>query len=211
MVDLREFRETATRTVEDVVEEVDEVLEETESPDEPDPTGETSIEDLTSEADVEAFDRTFTAGDANLTLQGAFDPVAGQKQVLPRVAYTINYNFIWNPDKGRWEPDTGNPGRGFEVLDSGRVTVGSNGFTQFTIPVKPGDLSGEEVILPVMSPQAATGVDSDLEWTNTDASAPGVKYDLDINSDSEFAIKVVNDSGASITLSYQILKFEEPA
>jgi hypothetical protein len=65
---------------------------------------ETSVSDLTSEADPNQFDQTFTDSDAALTIQGAFDPVAGPKQVIPRVAFVLNYNLIYNEERGRWEP-----------------------------------------------------------------------------------------------------------
>ena len=84
----------------------------------------TSLEDLTTVADPSQFDRTFLADDANLTIQGAFDPVAGSRQVIPRVAYVIDYNLIWDPDAERWEPDEGNDdGGGVTVLDSGTVSL----------------------------------------------------------------------------------------
>jgi hypothetical protein len=64
----------------------------------------TSLADLTTEADPQQFDQTFTAGDANLTIQGRYDPVAGSRQVIPRVAYVLNYNLIYNESRDRWEP-----------------------------------------------------------------------------------------------------------
>jgi hypothetical protein len=64
----------------------------------------TSLADLTTEADPQQFDQTFTAGDANLTIQGRFDPVAGSRQVIPRVAYVLNYNLVYNEARDRWEP-----------------------------------------------------------------------------------------------------------
>lgn len=83
----------------------------------------TSLDDLTTEADPNQFDRTFDAADANLTIAGGFDPVAGSRQVIPRIAYTINYNMIWNPSRGRWEPDTGNGSSGPTVFASGDFDV----------------------------------------------------------------------------------------
>ena len=88
---------------------------ETEPPDDPDEEPDdqadedgqqppTSLEDLTTEADPQQFDQTFVAGDASLTIQGRFDPVAGARQVIPRVAYVLNYNLVYNPDRDRWEP-----------------------------------------------------------------------------------------------------------
>jgi predicted NAD/FAD-binding protein len=67
----------------------------------------TSVEDLALETEPSRFDRTFLSSAADLTIQGAFDPAPGAKQVLPRLAYTINYNYVYNPNRGRWEPDEG--------------------------------------------------------------------------------------------------------
>jgi len=73
--------------------------------DEPDDrTPPTSLDDLTTEADPQQFDQTFVAGDASLTIQGRFDPVAGARQVIPRVAYVLNYNLVYNESRDRWEP-----------------------------------------------------------------------------------------------------------
>jgi hypothetical protein len=88
----------------------------------------TSIDDLTTEADPERFDRTFTTADANLTIEGQFDPVAGPKQVIPRVAYTINYQMVYNEDRGRWEPQkkssgVGGVGAGIFQDEGGQQTV----------------------------------------------------------------------------------------
>jgi hypothetical protein len=76
----------------------------------------TSIQDLINPADAQQFDQTFSDADANLNIEGAFDPVAGPKQVIPRVAYVLNFNLLYNEQQGRWEPqrssDTGNSGAG---------------------------------------------------------------------------------------------------
>jgi len=76
----------------------------------------TSIQDLINPADAQQFDQTFSDADANLNIEGAFDPVAGPKQVIPRVAYVLNFNLLYNEQQERWEPqrsgDTGNSGAG---------------------------------------------------------------------------------------------------
>jgi len=76
----------------------------------------TSIQDLINPADAQQFDQTFSDADANLSIEGAFDPVAGPKQVIPRVAYVLNFNLLYNEQQERWEPqrsgDTGNSGAG---------------------------------------------------------------------------------------------------
>lgn len=81
----------------ETVEDDEEDAEEVEAP-------ETSIEDLVNQADMNQFDQTFTDASSNLSLQGGFDPVAGDLQVIPRLAYVINFNMVWNPSKDRWEP-----------------------------------------------------------------------------------------------------------
>jgi len=83
----------------------------------------TSIEDLTQETDPNRFDRTFLSSAADLTIEGQFDPAAGPKQVLPRLAYTINYNYVYNPKRGRWEPDEGNESGAVLVEDNGTVIL----------------------------------------------------------------------------------------
>jgi len=68
----------------------------------------TSIEDLTQETEPERFDRTFLSSGADLTIDGDFDPVAGPKQVLPRMAYVLSLQYNYNPERDRWEPAEGN-------------------------------------------------------------------------------------------------------
>jgi hypothetical protein len=104
----RELRFTQTEEPDDTDEEPDEA----DGPaDGPLPT---SLDDLTTEADPQQFDQTFIAGDAGLTIQGRFDPVAGNRQVIPRVAYVISYNLVYNAARDRWEPDEGNDTAGGE-------------------------------------------------------------------------------------------------
>jgi len=71
-----------------------------------------SIQDLVNPADAEEFDQTFTDADAALDIEGDFDPVAGDKQVIPRIAYVLNFNLVYNESEERWEPDTGNESGG---------------------------------------------------------------------------------------------------
>jgi len=107
--------------------------EDTEDDEDPDQVEEpdSSIEDLVQPADPGQFDRTFRAGDANLNIEGEFDPVAGQRQVIPRVAYVLSYQLVYNPDRERWEPDTGNGTSG--TVNS--VTVLEKGPSEFIGPV----------------------------------------------------------------------------
>jgi len=76
------------------------------SDDDRDDDGGTSIDDLAPSTDPGRFDQVFSTEDSGLNVEGGFDPVAGPKQAIPRLGYTINYNFAWNPAAQRWEPDT---------------------------------------------------------------------------------------------------------
>lgn len=88
-----------------------------------------SIQDLVNPADAQQFDQTFSDADANLNIEGAFDPVAGDKQVIPRVAYVLNFNLLYNEQQERWEPqrsgDTGNSGAG-ALSGASRITQTSS-------------------------------------------------------------------------------------
>jgi hypothetical protein len=64
----------------------------------------TSLDEFAIQSDPERFDRTFRSTGADLDIEGRFDPAPGVKQVLPRLAYTINFQMVWNEDRERWEP-----------------------------------------------------------------------------------------------------------
>lgn len=137
----REFRFTET-------EEPDDTDEDDDGDDGPaDGTPPTSLADLTTEADPQQFDRTFTAGGAPLRIQGAFDPVAGNKQVIPRVAYVLNYNLVYNESRDRWEPQKkGSGGAGQPAVakssPSTAQTIGSNSSIQVRLDAALADDRG---------------------------------------------------------------------
>jgi len=91
-----------------------------EEPADDDEEADTSVSDLTTEADPATFDRTFTDTDADLSIEGEFEPVAGPKQVIPRVAYVLNYNLLYNENRDRWEPQKKAPTR--PVGSRGNIT-----------------------------------------------------------------------------------------
>jgi hypothetical protein len=84
-----------------------------------------SIEDLISPADVSTFDQTFTDESAELDIEGEYEPVAGTKQVIPRIAYVQAYQYVYNPDAERWEPQEGNEsgGSGAGGVNSASIIV----------------------------------------------------------------------------------------
>jgi hypothetical protein len=92
--------------------------------DSPEQLPDSSLPDLTTQADPQAFDQVFSDADADLRLQGRFDPVAGPKQVIPRVAYTINFQMVYNESRGRWEPQKKSD---LEAEDGDITKVGSSG------------------------------------------------------------------------------------
>lgn len=93
-----------------------------------------TAEQITSEADPEHFDRTFLGKQENFVLRGdVTSPAPFPLQVIPRVAYTINYNFVWDDSEEAWVPQ--NPfsgGGGVAGTESFKVaannqTVGDGG------------------------------------------------------------------------------------
>lgn len=81
--------------------EADEPADEEEEDDEFTSTSEA----MTSTADPEQFDRTFLAKKENWRLAGPFaSPAPFPLQVIPRMAYVINYSYIFNEDQQQWEP-----------------------------------------------------------------------------------------------------------
>jgi hypothetical protein len=146
----------------------------------------TSLDDLTTEADPQQFDRTFTAGGAPLRIQGAFDPVAGNKQVIPRVAYVLNYNLIYNESRDRWEPQ--------KKSDVGGVTGAARAFqasgTNQSVPAAATttvdltassfdsldavDLSNDEIVAPADGTFLLAGLLTYL------ISGSGAEYDLNL-------------------------------
>jgi hypothetical protein len=90
--------------------------------DAPDDTDDSTFERLTGEADPERFDRTFLAQSDSFQIGGAVtSPAPFPLQVLPRVAYVINYNVVYDPDRDKWVPQHPFSDEGLlrEVLDSG--------------------------------------------------------------------------------------------
>lgn len=108
----------------------DDEEEEEEEPQEPT----TSLDELQSEADAQQFDRTFLARSGDFRIEGQFSPAPFPLQVIPRVAYTINYNMVYNEERDRWEPDTGNDSGGGHVrlFDDGAPTYSGGQTTQVT-------------------------------------------------------------------------------
>jgi len=105
-------RELRTRARARIQPDTGDESDESEDADGPAQIPSTSIQDLINPADAGQFDQTFSDADANLNIEGAFDPVAGDKQVIPRIAYVLNFNLVYNEAQERWEPDTGNESGG---------------------------------------------------------------------------------------------------
>jgi len=105
-------RELRTRARARIQPDESDESDESEDADGPAQIPSTSIQDLINPADAQQFDQTFSDADANLDIEGAFDPVAGPKQVIPRIAYVLNFNLVYNEAQERWEPDTGNESGG---------------------------------------------------------------------------------------------------
>lgn len=98
--------------------------EEPEEPEEEEPEEEprTSLDDLVAEADGEDFDSTFrvTKSDVRAAIGEEF-PVPQPWQSIPRVAVTVNLNYVYDREAGEWvrQGPLGTEGLLREVLDSG--------------------------------------------------------------------------------------------
>lgn len=83
-------------------------------------------ERLIQEADPERFDRTFRATDKNFRIGGAINsPSPFPLQTLPRLAYVINYNVVYNEDRERWEPQKKSSPEG-KTVGGSHYFLGSN-------------------------------------------------------------------------------------
>jgi len=143
----------------------------------------TSIQDLINPADAQQFDQTFSDADANLNIEGAFDPVAGDKQVIPRIAYVLNFNLLYNEQQERWEPqrssDTGNSIGGF-----GASTALSPSFGSFFTPLP--DSSG--VALLELQAQCTSNTNGTVEVDIDESGGTSSDYTL-------LACNVDNETG----------------
>jgi len=99
---------------------------ETEEGDETDDQQETSLVDLQAPADPQTFDRTFLAQKENFRIEGNFSPAPFPLQVLPRVAYTINYQMVYNENQDRWEPQKKSEGGGSSFVGTRTAFKASN-------------------------------------------------------------------------------------
>jgi len=185
-------RELRTRARARIQPDTDDESDESEADDDvPAQIPSTSIQDLINPADAGQFDQTFSDADANLNIEGAFDPVAGPKQVIPRIAYVLNFNLLYNEAQGRWEPqrsgDTGNSIGGF-----GASTALSPGFGSFFTPLP--DSSGVVVILMAAQASGSTNgiirIDIDESGgTTADVTVMGAFADDDAG-----ALATINDT-----------------
>jgi len=174
----------------------------------------TSIQDLINPADAQQFDQTFSDADANLNIEGAFDPVAGPKQVIPRVAYVLNFNLLYNEQQERWEPqrsgDTGNSGSGGlgDPVATGQVTVAGNSTATDSL-----GLSGQNRLLLERATFAEsetfpnTGDDVNLSHGGSQdfGGAIGVTLQYVIASDS-WSIVFVNNEPGELTMDYAVFE-----
>jgi len=139
-----------------------------------------SIQDLVNPADAQQFDQTFTDADANLDIEGAFDPTAGDKQVVPRIAFVLNFNLVYNEAQERWEPDTGNEGGGVNAQSSvlektaDQSLPTNNTFSRITFSqtgangLDAADLSNNQITIPASGTYLVT---ASLGYSSYDAGA----------------------------------------
>jgi hypothetical protein len=85
-------------------------------------TADTSLDDLVSGADPQSFDATFNVTRDDIPVAtGSQFPVPRPWQGIPRLAFVVNLNYVWNAEAEEWERDTGNRngggGRAFDTVD----------------------------------------------------------------------------------------------
>jgi len=204
-------RELRTRARARIQPDTDDESDESEADDDvPAQIPSTSIQDLINPADAQQFDQTFSDADANLNIEGAFDPVAGPKQVIPRVAYVLNFNLLYNEQQGRWEPqrssDTGNSIGGF-----GASTALSPSFGSFFTPLP--DRSGVVLMELEVSTDGNTNANikidvDDSGGTSADYRINGPFADDDIRADVNIieSVTIPLRAGASVRL----VNFQDP-
>jgi hypothetical protein len=167
----------------------------------------TSLDELQTEADAETFDQTFLAQAENFRLEGGFSPAPLPLQVIPRVAYTINYNFVWNPDRERWEPDEGNGNGGlqFEVVEEFELPVADGSREARGVPDL--DLT-QPYYIGVFYP-GESDVPTNTRWfpgdTNT-GRQDALAWETTKDSFDNVEIRVRNDLGTFIVVGFQIIQ-----
>lgn len=83
-------------------------------------TADTSLDDLVSGADPQSFDSTFNVTRDDIPVAtGSQFPVPRPWQGIPRLAFVVNLNYVWNETAEEWERDTGNrSGGGSRAFDT---------------------------------------------------------------------------------------------
>jgi hypothetical protein len=212
---IREFR---TRRRARAARENDEQEAEEESEEQPAQLPESSIQDLVQPADVQAFDQTFTDAGAELDVEGEFEPVAGDKQVIPRIAYVLNYNLIYNEAQERWEPQEGNENGGagsgsgvtaVSVLEktSDQSIPTNNTFAQVSFQQSGPDTLGAAAVSSNQFTAPATGVyecNVALTYISGDSGAD-LDHKLRVNGTEQSSYQTIaagNISGLSTSIGF---------
>jgi len=164
--------------------------------------GDTDTEDFTStqerliqEADPESLDRTFRANKQHFRIGGAISsPSPFPLQTLPRLAYVINYNVVYNEDRERWEPQKKSDPRGaFDVVFETTVTIANDSIaivkTGLTDPNQEGD-----IYLPVVGLTNDDGANFvQLIWNLTSIEGFQTNFDFAWDpSEGEWVVQIAN-------------------
>lgn len=200
-------RELRTRARARIQPDADDESDESEDADGPAQIPSTSIQDLVNPADAQQFDQTFSDADANLNIEGAFDPTAGDKQVIPRIAFVLNFNLVYNEQQERWEPDTGNESGGGALQSTTLVKTTTqsiptnNTFAQLTFQqadvdsLDGADTSNNQITVP------ATGeylISAGVGFTNFD---PGADLDVQVRASGENVISFENTASTASNIN----------
>jgi len=131
VLDAQEAGQTVNEVIRDQFDQF--IPDEGEVPDEEDGEDDdgTSIADLVGEAEPEVFDRTFLVEKEDAPAStGDPWPIPQPWQGLPRLAFVVNLNYVYDEENEEWVrqgPFSGGAGSGFTVVDTRTTTVPANG------------------------------------------------------------------------------------
>lgn len=163
-------------------------------------------EQITQEADPESFDRTFLAQAEDWKLGGPFSsPAPFPLQVVPRMAYVINYSYVLNEDRDRWEPQKkSNLARG-TIAASGQETLASGSSGTISTGFTDQDLDGDTLV-PSMGLQDGEFTDATVfAWTDPGDSTVDVAFAIGWSpTRREWFIEWKNNSADTVGVNWAV-------
>jgi len=161
------------------------------------------------EAEPEVFDRTFLVEKEDApAAKGDPWPVPQPWQGLPRLAYVINLNYVYDEESEEWVrqgPFSG--GGGLTVVASGTFSLPGNTETEIPIGLSDADLGGD-VLIPGVALTADPGTTTRaFQFTADQDSNAEIAFGLEYEvSDGEWKIDFANNKGATAEIAFKVLR-----